>query len=58
MRVWLSLVEAVAQMTNYNFSEVYGLPVMEFFAYTAYLRYKQRKEEQKIREFRLKHKIK
>lgn len=45
-------------MTNYNFSEVYGLPVMEFFAYTAYLRYKQRKEEQKIREFRLKHKIK
>ena len=45
-------------MTNYNFSQVYGLPIMEFLTYTAYLRYKQRKEEQQIREFRLKNKIK
>lgn len=45
-------------MTNYNFSEIYGMPIMEFFTYISYLKYKAAKEEQQIREFKAKHKIK
>jgi len=45
-------------MTNYNFGQVYEMPIMEFFTYVSYLRYKQAKEEQQIREFKLKNKLK
>ena len=57
LRVWLSLVEAVAQMTNYNFREVYGLPIMEFFTYVAYIRYKRKMEEKQINDFRTRNKL-
>ena len=45
-------------MTNYNFGQVFDLPIMEFFTYVSYLRYKAAKEEQAIREFKTKHHIK
>lgn len=45
-------------MTRYNFGQVYDMPVMEFFTYVSYIRYKKAKEEQKIREFKTKHHIK
>lgn len=49
-------MEAVAEMTNYTFSEIYDMPVMEFFAYCQYIVYKSRKREQEIKQFRRKHK--
>ena len=48
-------MEAVSELTHYNFGEVYQMGVNEFFTYVAYCHYKAKKEEQKIREFRLKH---
>ena len=45
-------------MTKYNFGQIFEMPVMEFYTYISYLRYKQAKEEQKLREFRLKNRLK
>ena len=47
----------MAEMTNYTFGEVYNISVMEFFTYVSYLRMKARKEEQKMREWKIKNKI-
>lgn len=47
----------MAEMTNYNFGEVYNISVMEFFTYVSYLRMKARKEEARMREWKIKNKI-
>ena len=43
-------------MTNYTFGQIYEMPIMEFFMYTAYLKWKAAKQEQQIREFKMKNK--
>lgn len=48
-------MEAVAEMTRFNFEEVYNMSAMEFFAYCSYLKYKQKKEEDRIRQFKAQH---
>jgi len=40
-------MENVAEMTNYNFREIYEMPVLEFFGYASYLRYKAQKEKER-----------
>ena len=50
-------MEAVSKLTLHNFKDVLLMDVNEFFAYVAYCRYKAAKEEQQLREFRLKNKI-
>lgn len=50
----MGLMEAVAEMTKYNFSQIYDMPIVEFLTYTAYLRYKAKKEEEQIRQFNIK----
>ena len=47
----------MAQLTLYNFSEVYNISVMEFFAYVSYLRMKARKEEERMRQWKIKNKM-
>lgn len=54
---WINLVNAVSELTRYDFDKVFGMPAMEFFTYVTYLKYKQKKEEQKLRQFRAQHKI-
>lgn len=49
-------MEAVAEMTNYNFGQLYLMSVMEFFAYCQYTLYKARKREREIKQFKRKHK--
>lgn len=41
-------------MTNYNFTQVFHMGVVEFFSYVAYLKYKAAKEEQRIKELQRK----
>lgn len=41
-------------MTNYNFGQVFDLPIMEFFTYVSYIRWERAKEEQKLREYKIK----
>lgn len=55
MRVWLSIMENVAEMTNYNFREIYEMPVLEFFGYASYLRYKAQKEKEQMDALMRKH---
>lgn len=52
--LWLNLIEAVSELTRYDFGRVYEMPVMEFFMYVSYVNYKRKKEEQQIKEFRAK----
>ncbi len=54
MRVWLSIMEGVAEMTNYNFREIYEMPVLEFFGYASYLRYKAQKEKEALDQIKRK----
>ena len=58
MRVWLSLVEAVSDLTKLNWPEIYSMCAMEFFAYVTYVNYKRRKELDEIRKFKAKNKLK
>lgn len=44
-------------MTRYDFGEIFNMPVMEFFTYVAYIRYKLRKEEERMRMWKIKNKI-
>lgn len=44
-------------MTNFNFAQIFDLPIMEFLTYVAYIRFKVKKEEQRLREFKIKHKL-
>ena len=55
-RVWLSLIEAVSDITKYNWGEIYEMSINEFLAYVAYYQYKMKKKEQELKEFRRKHK--
>ena len=48
LHVWLDAVAAVSDMTKFNWNEVYRMPVIEFFAYIAYVNYRRRKEEQEL----------
>lgn len=51
-------MEAVAEMTNFNFEQIFQMTALEFFAYVAYLRWKAEKEAQKQRELNAKMKRK
>lgn len=44
-------------MTRRTDEQVFQMSVMDFFAWVAYAKYKAQKQEQKIREFRLKHNV-
>lgn len=48
-------MEAVAEMTKYNFGELYNMPALEFFAYIAYINYKRKKEEAQLKKINKKY---
>lgn len=55
MRIWVACLEAVAEMTNYNFGQLYGMPAMEFLTYLAFVNYKRKKEEQELKKINRKY---
>lgn len=50
-------MEAVAEVTRLDFTQIYEMPAIEFLSYACYVNYKRRREEQQIKEFKAKNKI-
>ena len=50
--VWLSCVEAVSDLTKYDWEKVFRMSAMEFFVFLAYHNYKVKKQEQEIKKIR------
>lgn len=44
------MIEAVSEMTRYNFGQVYDMPAIEFFAYIKYINIKRQKEYMRKRK--------
>lgn len=57
MRTWLSLVEAISDLTKYDWEKTFKMCVVEFFSFLSYVNYKRKKQEQEIREFKIKNKL-
>lgn len=58
MYVWIGLMEAVAELTRYDFEKVSQMSVMEFFAYVCYINWKRTKERLQLEDFRRKNRMK
>lgn len=56
--VWLSLVEAISDLTKYDWEKVFKMSALEFFAFLSYVKMKRLREKREIEEFRRKNKIK
>ena len=54
LHIWLGLVEAVSDLTKYDFQKTFAMSVMEFFAFISYINYKRTKERLEIEKFRKK----
>lgn len=52
----MDCTKAVAKLTRYDFERVFRMPVMEFFAYLAYINFDNRRQEREIRKITKKHK--
>ena len=48
--VWLGAVDAVSDLTKYNWREVFQMSAMEFFVFLKYHNYKMRKQELQIKK--------
>ena len=46
--VWINLVEAVSELTKYDFEMVFNMEAIEFFAYVAYCRFKAERERKRM----------
>lgn len=46
--VWISLVEAVSELTKYDFEKVFNMEAIEFFSFVTYCRFKAEKEKRRI----------
>lgn len=58
MRTLLSLVEAVSDLTKYNWGEVFEMSIYEFFAFLSYYNYKAAIQKRELEEWKRKNKIK
>jgi hypothetical protein len=58
LRRWLECVNAVSEITKLNWTQVFDITILEFFAYLAFYNYRKRKEQQEIEAFRRKNKLK
>lgn len=54
LHIWLSAVEAVSDLTKYDWEKTFKMSAMEFFAFLQYYNYKTRKQEAAIRKLRMK----
>lgn len=52
--MWLDAVQAVSDLTKYNWKQVFEMSALEFFAFLSYYNYKMRKQEQEIKRMRRK----
>lgn len=50
MLVWLACAEAVAELTRFDFNQVFSMPAMEFFTYLSYINYKRRKQDAELKK--------
>lgn len=57
LHIWLSLIEAVSDLTKYDFQKTFAMSVYEFFAFISYINYKRTKEKAEIDKFRRQNKI-
>lgn len=48
-------MKAVADLTRFDFERVFNMPVMEFFAYVAYVNFDIRRQENKMRQINRKY---
>ena len=55
--VWLDCARAVAELTRYDFTRVFNMPVVEFFAYIAYINFDQRRKEAELKKINRKYGI-
>lgn len=46
--VWISLVEAVSELTKYDFEKVFNMEAVEFFSFVSYCRFKADKERKRM----------
>ena len=58
LRRWMEAINAVSEITRLNWSQVFDITALEFFAYLSFYNYTKRKEQQEIEAFGRKNKIK
>ena len=54
----MEAINAVSEITRLNWSQVFDITALEFFAYLSFYNYTKRKEQQQIDAFRRKNKLK
>lgn len=45
----MDCTRAVAEITRFDFERIYNMPVMEFFAYVAYINFDRRRTDNKLK---------
>ena len=52
---WLRMIERVSDLTKINWSDIYGMSVLEFFNYLAYAVSEDKRKEEQIKAWQKKH---
>ena len=58
MTTWLSFVEAVSDLTKYDWEKTFAMSIMEFFAFLSYVNYKRTIEQKKLEDWKRRNRIK
>ena len=53
--IFLDCAKAVAELTRFNFERVFRMPVIEFFAYVAYVNFDTRRRERELQKINRKY---
>ena len=51
----MDCARAVSQLTGYDFEKTFAMPVVEFFAYIAYINFDRRREEARLKRINKKY---
>ena len=53
--VWLDCAKAVSDLTKYDFTRTFAMPIVEFLTYIAYINMDIRRQENKMRQINKKY---
>lgn len=56
MHLWLTCVQAVSDLTKYDWEKVFQMSAMEFFAFLSFVNYQRRKEQLEMQRINAKYK--
>ena len=56
MHLWLTCVQAVSDLTKYDWEKVFKMSALEFFAFLSFVNYQRRKEQLEMQRINAKYK--